>query len=132
MSRSSFTNVLDLGILMCLQAKVERMHFLKFSTTDALVDSLHIVWKSTDIDLQMTKVFDKLIVVLCNILRGNGSNDLVEGNRSVSDRKIKIDKVIRKIDKQNVNKTINLQSYDGFVDNDDDVQIPVLFKQQVE
>ena len=114
---------------MCLQAKVERLYFLKHSANDALVESVHLVWKSADIDVQMTKVFDKLNVVLCNILWGNGSNNLVEENRGVKDRKIKIEKVkvIRKIDKQNAHKTIDSQNYDGFVDKDDDVQIPVLF-----
>ena len=104
--RSPFINVLSLGIWMCLQAKVEKLYFLKRSTTDALVESVHLVWKSADIDVQMTKVFDKLNVVLCNILWGNGSNNLVEENRGVKGRKIKIEKIIREIDKQNVRKII--------------------------
>jgi len=79
---------------MCLQAKVKRIHFLKRSTTDILINSVHLVWRSADIGLQMTKVFDKLNGVLCNILRENRNNDSMEENRSVKDSKIEIKKVI--------------------------------------
>ena len=49
----------------------------------------------------------------------------------MKDRKIKIEKVTREINKQNVNKTIDLQNYHGFVDKDGDVQIPLSFEKQV-
>ena len=91
MSRLPFTNVLDLDMWICIQAKVKRIHFLQRSTTDALVESVNQVWDSADISIQITKVFDKLNVVLCNIFRGQGRNDLVKVNRGVKDIKIKIE-----------------------------------------
>lgn len=68
MPRSPFTDILDLGIWMRLQVKFKRMYFLKQSTADALLDYVNPVWNSTDIDVQMAKVFGELNVVLCHIL----------------------------------------------------------------
>ena len=79
--RSPYTNVLDLGYWMALQARVERQHFLKRSTTHALVNSVNEVWNTSELDECLIRVFQKLKVVFCNILRGGGGNDLVEANR---------------------------------------------------
>ena len=128
--RSPFTNVLDLGVWMCMQAKVERMHFLKRSTTLALVESVEQVWNGVDLGLVMTKVFNKLNVVLCNILRGEGGNDLVEENRGMKKANIKIEKGIREIEKEKSTQQVDLLDFDGFVDEDNDDQIPLLFEQQ--
>ena len=48
--QSPYTNVLDLGIWMSLQARVERRHFLRRCTTDALVSSVMDVWNTGDFD----------------------------------------------------------------------------------
>ena len=48
--RSSYTNVLDLGFWMALQARVERQHFLKRATTHALVNSVNEVWNTSELD----------------------------------------------------------------------------------
>ena len=60
--RSPYTNVLDLGAWISLQALVERRHYLKRCTTDALVSSVK-VWSNTDLVTTLIKVFDKLRVV---------------------------------------------------------------------
>ena len=44
---------------------------------------------------------------------------MVEANRGVKDR-----------NKENVNEAINLHNYDGFIDEENNVQITVLFDQK--
>ena len=100
--RSPYTNVLDLGVWMSLQAEVERKHFLKRSTTMALTNTVMDTWTSTNLNEMLAKVFGRLKIVLCNILRGNGGNDKVEEFRGNKHRKIKIEQVIRELEK-NVN-----------------------------
>ena len=41
--RSYYTNTLDLGVWMSLQARVEREHYLKHCTEEALVHSLESI-----------------------------------------------------------------------------------------
>ena len=55
--RSPYTNVLDLGIWILLQARVKREHYLKRCTVDALVHSVETIWRSSDLNNVMTKVF---------------------------------------------------------------------------
>ena len=118
--RSPYTNVLDLGIWMSLQARVEREHYLKRCTAEALVHSVQTIWNSSDLDAVMTKVFNKLRVVFCNILNGNGGNDLVEENRGEKNRSIKLEKVMRDLEKANTNNdVITLHDYDGFSEEDE-------------
>ena len=99
--RSPYTNVLDLGVWMSLQSIVERKHYLKRSTTQALTNTVMDTWNSTDLDTMLTNVFGRLKVVLCNILRGNGGNDKVEEYRGVKHRDVKIENVIKEIQTQN-------------------------------
>ena len=101
--RSPYTNVLDLGVWMSLQSIVERKHYLKRSTTQALTNTVMDTWQSTDLDTMLTNVFCRLKVVLCNILRGNGGNDKVEEYRGVKHRDIKIENVIKEIQTENDN-----------------------------
>ena len=98
--RSPFTNVLDLGVWMSLQSIVERKHFLKRSTTLALTNTVMETWNSSDLNDMLHKVFNRLKVVLCNILRDNGGNDKVEDYRGVKYSKVKIENVIRAIEKE--------------------------------
>ena len=81
--RSPFTDVLDLGIWMSLQSIVERRHFLRRCTTKALHNTVMAMWNSTDLNQTMLNVFGRLKVVMCNILKGGGGNDLVEDNRGI-------------------------------------------------
>ena len=105
---------------MSLQARVEREHYLKRCTAEALVHSVQTIWNSSDLDAVMTKVFNKLRVVFCNILNGNGANDLVEENRGEKNRSIKLEKVMRDLEKANTNNdVITLHDYDGFSEEDE-------------
>ena len=89
--RSPFTNVLNLGIWMSLQSIVERRHFLKRCSVSVLERTVMTTWNSSDLNQQMANFFERLKVVLCNILKGNGGNDLVEENRELKGRAIKIE-----------------------------------------
>jgi len=71
---------------VCMHAKVERIQFLKLLTTLVLAESVEQVWNGVDLALITTKVFNKLNVALCNILRDEGGNDLVEENRGVKEQ----------------------------------------------
>ena len=55
--RSPYTNVLDLGVWMSLQAAVEREHYLKRCNVDDLVNSVMTTWKHGHIDHAITKIF---------------------------------------------------------------------------
>ena len=122
--RSPYTNVLDLGVWMSIQARVERRHFLKRCTTQALHNSVMDVWNTNDLDQVMVNVFDKLKVVFCNILRSNGGNDLVEEYRGKEGKKIKIEKIIKDMnDAIDTHDDIDLNDHEGFVDDDDDAQV---------
>ena len=79
---------------MSLQSIVERKHFLKQSTTLALTNTVIDTWNSSDLNDMLTKVFNRLKVVLCNILRGKGGNDKVEDYRAVKYSQVKIENVI--------------------------------------
>ena len=91
---------MDLGVWISLQSIVERKHFLKRSTTQALTNTVMDTWQSTDLNNMLTNVFARLKVVLCNILRGNGGNDKVEEYRGVKHRDVKIENVITEIQAQ--------------------------------
>ena len=95
--RSPYTNVLDLGVWMALQAAVEREHYLKRCNATALVNSVMKTWVDGHLDHAITKVFLRLKPVLCNILEANGANDLVESKRGLKNKKIKIEDVIKKM-----------------------------------
>lgn len=109
---------------MSIQARVERRHFLKRCTTQALHNSVMDVWNTNDLDQVMVNVFDKLKVVFCNILRSNGGNDLVEEYRGKEGKKIKIEKIIKDMnDAIDTHDDIDLNDHEGFVDDDDDAQV---------
>ena len=71
----------------------------------------------------MTKVFKKLGVVFCNILKANGRNNLVEDYRSTKKSKVKLEDVLKDIETNDVinNVVINLQNFDGFTDEEEGV-----------
>ena len=67
--RSPITNVLDLGVWMSIQSIVERKHFLRCATTKALVNTVNESWESSNLNIILSNVFQRLKVVLCNILK---------------------------------------------------------------
>ena len=107
---------------MALHDRVERQHFLKHTTTNALVNSVNQVLNNFELDVCLVKSFTKLRVVFCNILQGGGGNGMVAENRGVQNNKVKIEKVLRKIEKVESQKnTVNLHNYDGFDDEEEGI-----------
>ena len=92
--RSPYTNVLDLGVWMSLQAAVERQHYLKRCNANALVNSVMMTWKEGKLDHSISKVFKRLKPVLCNIIEAKGGNDFVEMKRGKKHENIKLEDVI--------------------------------------
>ena len=45
----------------------------------------------------LTNVFARLNVVLCNILKGNGGNDLVEDTQGKKGKGIKIEQILKEL-----------------------------------
>ena len=84
--------------------------------------SVEKIWESCDLDTVMAKVFDKLRVIFCNILRGDGSNDLVKENRGKKNRNVKLEEIIKQIERDNNDgKTINLQDCNGFAKEEEGI-----------
>ena len=107
--RSPYTNVLDLGVWMSLQAQVERQDYLKRCNADALVNFVMKSWEDGNLDHSITKVFLRLKPVLCNILEANGSNDLVECKRGKKYDNIKMEEIMRDMEDSNSENPTNLQ-----------------------
>ena len=106
--RSPYTNVLDLGVWMSLQAAVERQHYLQRCNANALVNSVMKTWNDGELDATITKVFMRLKPVLCNILEANGGNDLVEKKRGKKEENIKLEDVIVQMQKEIESENNNL------------------------
>ena len=84
--------------------------------------SVEKIWESCDLDTVMAKVFNKLRVVFCNILRGDGSNDLVKENRGKKNRNMKLEAIIKEIKRDTDDcETINLQDYNGFAEEEEGI-----------
>ena len=123
--RSPYTNVLDLGVWMSLQAAVERRHYLRCYNKNALVKSVTETWTTGQLDVSINNVFLRIKNVLCNILEGGGSNDLVEKKREKKHKDIKIEKIISSLHRNCNDNDIN-PSNQGYlvgmnqVEDDDD------------
>jgi len=65
--RSPYTNFLDLGVWMSLQAAAERQHYLQRCSTNALVNSVMKTWTDEYLNNSITKVFQRIKPVLYNI-----------------------------------------------------------------
>ena len=89
--RSPFTNVLDLGVWDALQAAVEKQHFMKRCSIDALVNTVNRTWNDDSLDRSINNVFIRLQKVLCLINEGDGGNNLVETKRGVKNKDLKFD-----------------------------------------
>ena len=96
---------------MSIQATVEGKYFLKRCTTNALENAVMSTWSLTDLDQMMINVFGRIKVVLCNILKGHGGNDMVEENRGTKGTMIKIESTIRELEKDNDNDVIDYNSF---------------------
>ena len=82
------------------------------------------VWNTNDLDQVMVNVFDKLKVIFCNILRGNGGNDLVEKYGGKEGKKVKIEKKLNEMNaNDDDNKVIDLNDHDEFIDDDGNTQV---------
>ena len=103
---------------MSLQAAVERQHYLKRCNANALVNSVMRTWEEGHLDHVMTKVFLRLKPVLCNIIEANCGNDLMESKRGVKHRNIKIEDVIRTMQKDDGNEVIDLLGDDLVVEDE--------------
>ena len=64
----------------------------------ALTNTVMEIWNGSNLNEVLNKVCNRLKVILCNILRGEGGNDKVEEIRGVKHRQINIEKVIRELD----------------------------------
>ena len=118
--RSPYTNVLDLGVWMSLQAVVERNHFLLRSTTKALQNTVMQTWECTDLDQVLMNVFGRLKVVLCNILKAGGKNTMVEENRGVNGRGVKIEHVIKELENGTEDSVVDLRNFQMQLNGDND------------
>ena len=109
--RSPYTNVLDLGVWMALQAQVERQHYLQRCNANALVNTVMRTWNEGHLDHAITKVFLRLKNVLCNIIEAKGGNDLVESKRGKEFENIKIEDILKNIHEEEMDP-INLLGLD--------------------
>jgi hypothetical protein len=77
------TNLLDLGFWATLQAIVERLHRLKRMDTEALSRTVRDAFEQMDAT-KIDNIYNRWEYVLDLIIRGGGSNDLVERNRGLT------------------------------------------------
>ena len=79
------TNLLDLGVWRTIQSLVEKVHRQKVMQADVLSESVEEAWATFD-SIKMTKVATRWVKVLRLIIKGNGTNDLVESERGLTGR----------------------------------------------
>ena len=82
--RSPEVNALDLGLWRSLQSRVEKLHRHKRADPNAIAESVQEA--SRDLPtVKLTKVFDRIPVVLQLIVEDNGGNDRVEERRKADE-----------------------------------------------
>jgi len=79
------TNLLDLGVWRTIQSLVEKVHRQKVMQADILCKSVDEAWESFDSE-KISKVATRWVKVLRLIIKGNGTNDLVESERGLTGR----------------------------------------------
>ena len=77
------TNLLDLGVWMTIQSLVEWLHRHKMMNVDTLASTVLEAWNSFDAK-KIAKVAERWVKVLRLIVKGNGTNDLVEQERGLT------------------------------------------------
>ena len=81
------TNMLDLGTWLSLQSKVEVSHRDKVMNKDVLADTVEKCWNDVDMNEQiLKKVHQRWKLVLELILKGKGTNNLVERHRGIKSK----------------------------------------------
>mgnify|MGYP000882679860 CR=1 FL=1 len=75
-------NALDLGVWMSVQSHVEKIHRTRTRDPDALAATVHNAWDQLPPSI-ITKIFNRIPIVLQIILETNGDNDLVETRRGI-------------------------------------------------
>ena len=85
-------------------------------------------WEDGNLDHSITKVLLRLKPVLFNILEANGSNDLVESKRGKKYANIKMEDILRDMQKSDSAKTMNLQ--DALIFDQEDVQEDLDFEDE--
>ena len=75
--------MLDLGVWMGLQSKVEAYHRLKVMNKDVLAESVEFCFKEAVTSGMLSKVHERWKLVLQLIKKGKGTNDLVEKHRGL-------------------------------------------------
>ena len=76
--RTPYSNVLDLEILCGLQAAVENTYYIRRCDVESLIRSVYETWEKGKLKEVITKVFNRLKIVLALIIEGDGGNELVE------------------------------------------------------
>ena len=79
--RTPYSNVLDLGIWCRLQAAVEKTCYIRCCAVEALVRSVYETQEKGELNEVITKVFNRLKIILVLIIEGDGGNELVETKR---------------------------------------------------
>ena len=69
--RTPYSNVLDLGIWRGLQATVEKTQYVRCCAVEALVRSVYETWENGELNEVVTKVFNRLKIVLVLIIEGD-------------------------------------------------------------
>jgi hypothetical protein len=118
--RSPETNMLDLGIWMSIQAKVQQVHFMRRCHHDALATSVEEAWQSYLNINAFTRVFRRIRVVLRCILDDNGGNQRVEAKRGKLFRDATI---IDLTEEAEENEEIFIPVDGNFNEEDDDISI---------
>ena len=91
---------------MCLQESVELQHYIRRCNT-ILFSSRNLV--TSKLHAAITKMFDRIRVVLYNMLESEGGNELVEKKCGIQFKYIKIEKVITELRNYEIFEEINLQ-----------------------
>ena len=84
--------------------------------------SIQETWDAAELDGVLTKIFMKLKVVLCNILRAKGGNDLVEEFRGKKCSAVKIEEILAS---NEYNENSNIVDDMNNDDDEDSIQFTV-------
>ena len=80
---------------------------MKCCNADALVNSVMTTWKESKLDHSISKVFQRIKPILCNIIEARGGNNFVEMKRGKKHENIKLEDVIVQMQKEEENNGDN-------------------------
>ena len=102
------TNMLDLGTWLSLQSKVELSHRNKVMHKDVLAATVEKCWNDIDMNEDiLNKVHERWKVVLELIVKGKGSNNLVEKHHGLKSKLLDMPEVPDSDDDEVVQRYIN-------------------------